>query len=65
MPYFSSLDGFGIPKGRRLTVNKEIGINGTFSKMAVTLKCRRKWMAVATATVLMGTIIAFGISNIK
>jgi hypothetical protein len=27
--------------------------------------CRRRMMAVTTATVLMGTIIAFGISNIK
>lgn len=30
-PYFSLLGDFGIPKGRRLAVNKEIGINGTFS----------------------------------
>jgi len=28
---FSLLNGFWIPKGRRLAVNKEIGINGTVS----------------------------------
>ena len=33
-PHFNHLDTLGIPNSRRLTVNKETGINGTFSFVA-------------------------------
>lgn len=40
-------------------------LSGLHAFKAITGKCRRGMLAVTTATVLIGTIIAFGISIIK